>query len=64
MGGRQLGPHARTEMSPIASSPLPSPGRADVWAASSAQAQAQNPVALRLYTVLGAKHDDDATRAG
>jgi hypothetical protein len=50
-------------MSAIASSPLPSPGRADAWAASSAQAQARNPVALRLYKVLGAKYDDDATRA-
>jgi hypothetical protein len=50
-------------MSLTASSPLPSPGRADAWAASSAQAQARNPVALRLYKVLGAKYDDDATRA-
>jgi hypothetical protein len=50
-------------MSAIASSPLPSPGRADAWAASSAQAQARNPVALRLYKVLGAKYDDDAARA-
>jgi hypothetical protein len=50
-------------MSLTASSPLPSPGRADAWAASSAQAQARNPVALRLYKVLGAKYDEDATRA-
>jgi hypothetical protein len=42
---------------------LPSPRRADAWAASSAQAQARNPVTLRLYKFLGAKYDDDATRA-
>jgi hypothetical protein len=56
-------PHALTKMSLTASSPLPSPRHTDAWAASSAQAQARNPVALRLYKVLGAKYDDDATRA-
>jgi conserved oligomeric Golgi complex subunit 6 len=49
---------SRAIISPPALSPSPSlNGKADAWSS-----QARNPVSLRLYKVLGAKYDDEATK--